>query len=37
VTLTGEAQLDIHVPRATGFVPDRAGPSRTEGAAAGRD
>jgi hypothetical protein len=35
--ITGDAQLDIHVPRSTGFVPDRAGSPPTEGAAAGRD
>jgi NADH dehydrogenase len=35
--ITGDAQLDIHVPRATGFVPDHAGSPPTESAAAGPD
>ena len=35
--ITGDAQLDIHVPRATGFVPDRAGSPPTESTAAGTD
>ena len=35
--ITGDARLDIHVPRATGFVPDRAGSPPTESTAAGTD
>jgi NADH:ubiquinone reductase (H+-translocating) len=35
--ITGDAQLDIRVPRATGFVPDRAGSPPTESTAAGPD
>jgi NADH dehydrogenase len=35
--ITGDAQLDIHVPRVIGFVADRAGPPPTESTAAGPD
>jgi NADH dehydrogenase len=35
--ITGDAQVDIHVPRSSGFVPDRADPPPTESTAAGSD